>query len=152
MEPSSPARVLLVDHDDEVRRLARLSLERDGRFSVLGDVFDAEAAAGLARSMTPDVIVVDLDLHGRTSLDLLVRLRDAAPTATVVAISARPTEELRSRISLLGGAGILERADVLAIAPILAHICGLRRRPLGRVISGADVVGGLDSSRRARRR
>jgi DNA-binding NarL/FixJ family response regulator len=152
MEPSSPARVLLVDHDDEVRRLARLSLERDGRFAVVGDVFDPEAATELARTASPGVVVVDLDLHGRTGLDLFVRLRDAAPDATVVAITSRPTEELRTRIGLLGGAGVLERADVLAIAPILAHICGLRRRPAGRVISGAHVVGDLDSPRRSRRR
>lgn len=151
MEPSSPARVLLVDHDDDVRRLARLSLERDGRFAVIGDVFDPAKAAELA-AQGPDVIVVDLDLHGRTSLDVFVRMRDLVPSATVVAVSAHPTEELRTRISLLGGAGILERADVLAIAPILAHICGLRRRPMSRVIGGADVVGGLDSARRARRR
>ena len=81
MQAQTPT-ALVVEDDAALRMLVRVNLELEG-FTVdeAGTLDEAEAA--LARS-TPDVVLLDVHLDGRETLDLLARLRaEGVPVALV---------------------------------------------------------------------
>lgn len=79
--------VVLVDDVPEVRRLIRTALRfRDG-FEVVGESGDGADAVRLARSLRPDIVVLDLGLPDIAGRELLTRVRDASPTTAIVVFS-----------------------------------------------------------------
>ena len=86
-------RVLLVDDVPEVRRLLRTALRfRDG-FEVVGEASDGVEAVQLARSLQPDVVVLDLGLPDLAGREVLVQLRRHSPTSKVVVFSGADTAD-----------------------------------------------------------
>ena len=72
----SKPRVLLVDDDEDVRHMTRVSLGFEGF-----DISEApDGAAGLdsARAAKPDAIVLDVMMPGRSGLEILRELREDA--------------------------------------------------------------------------
>ena len=83
-------RVLLVDDLSDIRLVMRLLLEADGRVEVVGEAADGAEAARLAGELRPDAVVLDLRMPGMDGVSALPLIRDAAPGAVVVALSALP--------------------------------------------------------------
>jgi CheY-like chemotaxis protein len=96
-------RVALVDDDSDMRVLWRAWLARAGGFEVVGEANNGDAAVALAVRQRPDVLVLDLAMPGRSGLDALRRLSEAAPATRVLACSAY--EELLSVAAERGAAG-----------------------------------------------
>ena len=80
-----PERILLVDDDaDFLAALARgLSL----RGYVVLTAASEETALALARAHRPDYFVVDLKLAGASGLDLIPKLREAAPASRILMLT-----------------------------------------------------------------
>jgi DNA-binding response OmpR family regulator len=75
-------RALLVDDDPALRLLCRVNLELEG-FSVQEAATVAEAEAAIAEQR-PDVVLLDVNLGGVKTHDLLARMRGAGiPVALV---------------------------------------------------------------------
>ena len=81
--------VLVVDDAPEIVRLTRDYLEHAG-FSVLVAA-DGRAALQVARTRTPDVIVLDLGLPGMDGLDVTRELRRAS-SVPIIMLTARADE------------------------------------------------------------
>lgn len=90
--------VLIADNDRAVSGLLSDVLQRYGL--QLEHAYDGEEAWRLARSGSPDVLVCDLDMPGRSGLDVLESLRelDAPPTSVVISgyLDASIEERLRA--------------------------------------------------------
>jgi CheY-like chemotaxis protein len=93
-EQSSPKPILLVDDNDEVRRLMSRALENAG-YSVLGARDGAEALQLLAEGVQVQLLITDIQMPGLSGLDLVKGFR-AASSAPVLFISgyARGATEL----------------------------------------------------------
>jgi two-component system, OmpR family, KDP operon response regulator KdpE len=83
-------RALVIDDEEQIRRLLRLSLEKKG-----WDVF--EAAAGFegiqaVRGVKPDLLLLDLNLPDRDGLSVLTELRQWS-SVPVIVLSVRNSEE-----------------------------------------------------------
>ena len=87
-----PETILIVDDHPLTRSALTALLEQNG-FSVVGDAADGEAAIQQARDLRPDLVLLDLSMPGMSGLDALPRLREAAPNAEVVVLTASGTEE-----------------------------------------------------------
>jgi len=103
-------RILLVDDEEDVRRLARLSLEAIGRYEV--DVASS-AREGIERARaTPcDLIMLDVvmpDLDGLAALALL-REDPALRTIPVVLLTARARPDEERRYLALGARGVIAK-------------------------------------------
>jgi len=69
----SKASILVVDDEDDIRELVQLNLDREG-YRVL-TCETGEQALAVARSKTPDLIVLDLMLPGIDGLEVCKRLK-----------------------------------------------------------------------------
>jgi two-component system NarL family response regulator len=84
--------VLVVDDVELFRIGLSAALEQEG-FNVLGQASDAEAAVIAARHLQPDLVVLDIMMPGLSGLDVVGRVREAAPESAVVMLTGSESEE-----------------------------------------------------------
>ena len=103
--------VLVVDDDEVSRYLMRQLLPR-GAFS-LTEAANAEDGLSMAASQKPDLILLDLDMHGVNGYEFLQRITGDAELKdipVVVASAMVMDETIKSRLT--GAAGILSKYDL----------------------------------------
>ena len=76
-----------------------------------GQAGDGEEAVGLARRLQPELVLLDLSMPGLNGLDALPRLREAAPGAEVVVLTASGTEDNLLAAIRGGAAGYLLKTE-----------------------------------------
>jgi DNA-binding response OmpR family regulator len=105
-------RLLLVEDDRFLRRACEASLRQRG-YDVL-TAADGEEGLRLARTETPDLVLLDLLLPKLTGLEVLRSLRGDAATRElpVLILSNSSREQDVSEITRLGVAGYLVKADL----------------------------------------
>ena len=62
-------------------------LQTDDRFEVLGEAGDLADAEDLVLECRPDILVLDLNMAGESSLGAIPRLRDRAPDTQIVILT-----------------------------------------------------------------
>jgi DNA-binding response OmpR family regulator len=138
--PGSAGRVLVVDDEQHLAALVGKYLERDGFEVTLS--FDGVGAVGLARTLAPDVLVLDLGLPGLDGLEVCRQVRTFSD-CYVLMLTARG-EEVDKLIGLSVGAD-----DYLTkpFSPreLVARVHVLLRRPR----DGATGSGGVTEPRGA---
>jgi CheY-like chemotaxis protein len=84
-----PATLLLCDDEASLRMLVRATLESD-EYTIV-EASDGEESLDLARTLRPDIVVLDMMMPGRSGLDVLRELRSDSELASVpvVILSAR---------------------------------------------------------------
>ncbi len=82
-----PARVLVVDDAVVARRIISDALEAEADLTVAGYARDGDSALRRAAELHPDVVVLDLDLPGRSGIEILAELRRRHPHLPVVVFS-----------------------------------------------------------------
>ena len=83
-----PMRVVVVDDQADMRMLLRIWLEGDPDFEVVGEAANGFDAVEVVRATQPDAVVLDLAMPGRSGLEALPAVLDAAPGVAVVVFSA----------------------------------------------------------------
>src|SRR5262245_55011477 len=86
---SQNGRVTLVLADDHavVRSGLRLLLEGEPGHEVVAEAATAEGALSSTRAHRPSVLVLDLNMPGRSSLEVIPEIRDAAPDTGIVVLT-----------------------------------------------------------------
>ena len=105
-----PETILIVD-DHPLTRSALSALLGQNGFSVVGEVADGEAAIEQARTLNPDLVLLDLSMPGMNGLEALPRLREAAPNTEVVVLTASGTEDNLLGAIRGGAAGYLLKSE-----------------------------------------
>lgn len=126
-------RVLIIDDEPDIREVAQLSLEVDGRWEV------TSAASGLegvekAVADPPDVILLDVMMPGLDGIATLDRLRSLAATADipVVLLTAKVHPSDLSRYRRLPVCGVLAKPfDPLMLAGELRRVLEAGDAPSG---------------------
>jgi DNA-binding NarL/FixJ family response regulator len=75
------ATTILIADDHEVVRKGLLSRFADSPARVLGEVATADDAVRQARKLKPDVVLLDVRFGAADGLDVIKRIRAAAPEA-----------------------------------------------------------------------
>jgi CheY-like chemotaxis protein len=81
------AQILIVDDDEDIRHVLRLLFEHEG-FSVVGEASDGLEAVSHARTLKPDVVVIDQMMPHLTGEKAAPVLRSICPGVKIVAFSA----------------------------------------------------------------
>ena len=80
--------VLLADDHAVVRKGIREFLEEEGDISVVAEAADGQQALALAQELTPDVVVLDIQMPGRNGIDVTRALRAAGSTVAILILTA----------------------------------------------------------------
>jgi DNA-binding NarL/FixJ family response regulator len=104
------ARVLIVDDFEPFRRLARLVLESDG-FEVVGEAADGPSALAEAARLTPEVVLLDIQLPGPDGFAVADWLAETGCSSTIVLISSRDARGYRRRLARSPAIGFIPKAE-----------------------------------------
>jgi CheY-like chemotaxis protein len=122
----SARRALVIDDDNEVREVARVSLELMAGWQVLAAGSGGEGVA-LAAAEQPDVILVDVMMPDMDGVATVEALR-AVPTTRdipVIMLTAVPRDDQWHRFSTLGVAGVIAKPfDAIHLATHIATTLG----------------------------
>lgn len=96
-------RIVLADDHAVVRRGLELLLEAEDGFEVVASVGDVDAAIRTTGGHKPDVLVLDLNMPGGSSLDAIPQILEASP-ATRITVLTMQNEPAFARRALGAGA------------------------------------------------
>lgn len=102
-------RVLLVDDQPAVRRglLMRLHLEPD--IQVIGEASTGREALSLAQALSPDVVLMDVEMPDMDGIEATAALRQAVSASTVVILSIHDDAQTRRRAQAAGAVAFVEK-------------------------------------------
>ena len=104
-------RVLIVDDHALVRSGLRLLLEAEEDITVEDEAGKAEEAVRKARLHKPDVIVLDIVLPGRSGLDVVAEIKQAAPRAAILVLSMHDEAVYGERLLAMGVRGYVMKQE-----------------------------------------
>ncbi len=111
-------RLLLVDDADDIRAIARMSLERVGDWTVVSAACGEDALRAFAHEGPFDAILLDVMMPGMDGVATLEGLRRLGlrQRVPVVFLTARVQASERRRLTSLGAAGVIAKPfDPLAL-------------------------------------
>lgn len=119
-------RIVIADDHAIVRRGLRHLLEGEPDFRVVAEAEDVESARRFLRGHHPEVLVLDLNMPGESSLEAIPTLREEFPETRIVVLTMQ-NEPAYARAAL--SAGVLgyvlkESADMELVEAIRAAMAG----------------------------
>jgi two-component system response regulator DegU len=129
-------KVLIVDDHPLFRGGLRQVVLDDGRFELVGETGDGEAAWQLIREKKPDVAVLDVKLPGLTGLEIARKLQDTRSRTRAIILTMHSEEELFNRALDNGAMGFVLKEN--AVEDIVKAIAAVAegRHYLSSTISG----------------
>jgi two-component system, OmpR family, response regulator len=118
--------VLIVDDEDDIRAVARMSLERVGGWTVLAADSGASAIE-LAQAELPDAILLDAMMPGMDGAATIVQLKAEPSTSKipVIFVTAKLQPADRERYMELGAHGVLAKPfDPMTLPQQVAETLG----------------------------
>jgi two-component system response regulator NreC len=105
--------IVLADDHTVVRRALRLLLEEEPGFEVVAEAEDADGAVRYLRGHKPDVLILDLNMPGRPSLEAIGDMQEASPKTRIVVLTMQQEPAFARRALQQGVLGYVlkEAAD-----------------------------------------
>ena len=103
-------RVLLVDDHEVVRAGLRALLEATGRVDVVGEVSSGEEAVARARSLEPDIVIMDLAMPGMDGVEATRRITELGLDTKVLVLTIHDEDEFLLPALDAGAAGFLNKS------------------------------------------
>ncbi len=112
MASQEPVRVLLIDDHLLVRYGMKAMIAGLDNFECVGDAETGREGINLARSLEPDVVVLDIDLgKGINGFDVASEIKGKFPTIKILMLTGNPKAEFFQRAVQLGCSGYLLKVD-----------------------------------------
>lgn len=126
--PKTVLRTLVVDDDDALRTLVRLTVSDEKDFEVVGEATNGQEAVAQARLLRPDLVLLDLKMPVMDGFQALPLIRQAAPGARVVCLSMLQRLDAEPKVLALGATGFIDKG-----LPSDAFLARLRRLLAGPI-------------------
>lgn len=123
----APFRVVLVDDMVELRQLIKLTLERSGRFEVVGQAGNGREGIDVAGATEPDLVLLDISMPVMDGLEALPVICRTVPSATVVMLSGFSEARLGAEAAAGGATAYLEKG--LAPDALVARLLEVLPQP-----------------------
>jgi DNA-binding response OmpR family regulator len=101
-------KILVIDDDARDRGLLLAVLEEKGYEVILAD--NGRVGLMLCHHLTPDAVVLDLNMPGLDGLSILRQLRILHPTLPVVVFSDHSTQEVEEEMLNQGATAFIQKA------------------------------------------
>lgn len=106
--------VLAVDDQPIFRRVARSLIAATPGFEQVGEAASGPEALELAADLRPDLVLIDVRMHGMDGIETARRLGEADPRAVVVLISTAELPDLPASMAAVGAAAFVRKQDLSA--------------------------------------
>src|SRR5215207_5903235 len=105
--------IVLADDHAVVRTGIRMLLESQPGWEVVAESADADSAARQVRGHKPDVLILDLAMPGRASLDVVPQIRRDTPRTCIVILTMEADAAFARKALSAGASGYVlkEAAD-----------------------------------------
>lgn len=88
----SPIRVMLAEDHETVRDGLKMLLQSQGDIQIVGEAADGRLAVERARSLQPQVLVLDISMPAMNGLEATRTLRETAPQVAIVVLTRHDDE------------------------------------------------------------
>lgn len=133
--------ILLAEDHAIVRQGLSGLLKVDGHFVIVGEARTGREAVEMARTLLPDIILMDIAMPVLNGLEATRQIMATNPAARVVILSAHSDDVYVERMTEVGAAGFIEKQTS---AEILTH--GIREVALGRTFFSPGIAKRLRAS------
>jgi two-component system, NarL family, response regulator NreC len=125
-EQPETIRIVIADDHAIVRRGLRQLLEGEQGFEVVAEAEDVEGARRYLRGHHPDVLVLDLNMPGESSLEAIPKLRGEFPSTQIVVLTMQNEPAYARRALSAGVLGYVlkESADAELVEAVRAAVAG----------------------------
>ena len=103
-------RVLIVDDQEPFRMAATMVVEATDGFEVVGQAESGEESVEKARELSPDLVLMDVNLPGINGLDATRQILAGSDTVVVLLLSTYEEAEYAPRAAECGAAAYIPKA------------------------------------------
>ncbi len=135
----APLTILVVDDEPDLVELISYNLERQGH--VVISAGDGEAALALARSRSPDLVVLDVMMPALSGIEVARRLRSRTETASMPIIMLTARTDETHEIEGLGAGSDDYITKPFSMRVLMARIEAVARRARGGGKGRASTLG-----------
>ena len=114
-------KVLIADDLASIREALKTMFALIGGLEVVGEAANGEEAIRLTRALSPDVVVMDLEMPVLSGLEAARRIKESCPDCRVVVLTIHEDEEERRMAGLAGVDAFVTKG-----APIEELLAGIR--------------------------
>lgn len=107
-------RILIADDSAMVRRGVISLLSSEPSWEICGEASDGSEALLKARTLLPDVVLLDVSMPGLNGLEVARRLRKEVPQAKIVVMSQHDPVHLLPGVLAAGGDACLDKSRLAA--------------------------------------
>jgi CheY-like chemotaxis protein len=107
---ASPFGILVAEDDESFLEVIASLLEKDHRFTVAGRARDGRAAVALAKQLSPDAVVMDIEMPVLDGVEATRLIALERPGLPVIAISGHDYEERVLEIRAAGAVDYVRKA------------------------------------------
>ena len=109
IDEESMIRVLLVDDQPVVRRGLRVRFRLEPDMQVVGEASTGREALTLAQTLTPDVVLLDIEMPDMDGIEATTALLAVVPQSAVVILSIHTDRQTRMRARAAGAVAFVEK-------------------------------------------
>jgi DNA-binding NarL/FixJ family response regulator len=119
-----PARILIADDHDIVRKGLRALVQEEPSWQVVADVQDGRSAVAKTQELKPDIAILDIAMPSLNGLDATKQIMKVNPDTKVLILTMHDSELLIQNVLNAGARGYLMKTDagrdlVVAIRALL---------------------------------
>jgi len=102
-------RILIADDHAVVRRGVKQIVSEESDMTLVGEARNAQELLKLTREQDCDVVVLDINMPGKSGLDALKELKSERPKLPVLILSIHPEDQYAVRALKAGAAGYMTK-------------------------------------------
>jgi two-component system invasion response regulator UvrY len=103
--------VLIVDDQAPFRRAAAAVVKATGGFEVVGEAASGEAAVELAATLSPQMVLMDINRAGISGIEATRRITATWPEVVVVLLSTYQADDLPADAATSGAAAYVNKEE-----------------------------------------
>ncbi len=136
-----PIQILLIDQHAAFTASILTFLKLYNEFQVVATASDGDHGLHAAQSLSLDVILVSLELHGSTGLKTIRELRTALPSVGIIALALNDQDSYQQAAASFGADGFVSKLRVVEeLAPAIQRVM-LSRSPQSQRLSPRSQSG-----------
>jgi PAS domain S-box-containing protein len=145
-------RILIVDDHEAVRRGVRILLSSRRDWVVCGEAGDGFEAVEKAKSLRPDVVLMDISMPGMDGVEATKIIRREVPESKVIIVSQNDLTVVSSQIAEIDPIGYVNKADLARdLLPAVESLIADRSGEKTELRAATDARGGVSERTLARR-